>query len=751
MKLTKPVKKGRGRASVSLLFAVAMAVTSLAALELTPWNAQVAIAPRAPGPVQLAAEEMTNFLSRVFGKPVPIVRKINPAKATIVLGTNAWSAAAGIDISKLKCDGYIFKTSGNTLYIAGEDDDASIRRCRDGNAYARGTMMGTYAFLEKHAGCRFYFPGELGEVVPRRDSISVPDLDFTDAPAMAERRYSCHEAGAWYDETLDKKTVSRLKNLNACRLRLASRAHYRPHGLRFFRYGHRFKETHPEYFMLQEDGTRYLYDTEAWPHYKNCKLCFSNTDLREIIYQDVKAYITKQPPQSRGLEKWGRAMWGNKYVGVQPEDGWSPCQCERCKAAYRKDLGNSFATDLIWGLTKELAERLTAEGLDAVLLCSSYSAWTEPPDFDLPPNLAVCVSGGGPWEARKPEKLEQNLAMLEKWTKKLGHAVLNWTYPGKYMTLRIPIVPQITPRAWGAYYKVAAPYISGEFAGSYANTSTDRFLYDALNFYVFSRVAWDPTVDVDAILDEHYRLMYGAAAKDIQEMFETFEDIWLDKICGKTVHTNIGPQMLPPSEFEIWTAIYSPAKVEAFLAKADAAAAKVAPASIEARRIALVRTEILERLMDKAKEYCENLSVEREKAARAARNPVNLVENFKPVTITVDNSMTNKPFYCVKYPIPLRQGCFYRISFFAKGENVRPYASRGGVQGIPWADEAMNVGTSFPRNGATGSFDWVHFVTEYYVPITGIVNFKPEVDLRLFFATGTVHFDGLLVEEVKGK
>ena len=138
------------------------------------------------------------------------------------------------------------------------------------------------------------------------------------------------------------------------------------------------------------------------------------------------------------------------------------------------------------------------------------------------------------------------------------------------------------------------------------------------------------------------------------------------------------------------------------------------------------------------------------KAARAARNPVNLVEGFKPVTITVDNTMTNQPFYRVKYPVPLRQGHRYRISFFAKGENVRPYAPRGGVQGVAWADEAADAGKSFPGAGATGTFDWAHFEkNDYYVPKSGIENFKPEVDLRLFFATGTVHFDGLLVEELK--
>ena len=739
--------------TVAVMVAFAAVSTLVAGIRFDA-SMEVAIAPKASGPVQLAAQEMTNFLSRAFGRKVPIVHKLNPAKATIVLGTNAWSKAAGIDISKLRRDGYVFKTSGNALYIAGKDSAHSIGYCYGNISFDRGTLMGTYAFLEKFAGCRFYFPGELGEIVPRRDSVSVPsDLDASDAPAFAERKYSYHNAGAWFDETCDDRESSRLKRLNVLRLRLASRNYITCHGLRFFRYGHRFKETHPEYFMLQKDGTRYLYDTEKSPYYKNCRLCFSNPGLRETIYQDVKAYVSGLPPESRGLDKWNRlGMWDNKYVGVQPEDGWQPCQCERCKAAYRSDLGNSFATDLIWGLTKDIAERLTAEGLDAVLMQSSYSAWNEPPDFELPPNLMIDIATTGPWAIRKPDAMKRQLAKLEKWTKKLGHAVFNWTYAGKFacLNLNLPAIPQITPRAWGAYYKIAAPYLAGEFAGTYGETTTDRFLFDALNVYVFSRVAWNPSVDVDAILDEHYRLMYGAAAKDIQSIFEQLEDIWLDRICGNTVNTSVGPKNLTPSEFEIWTDIYSPAKVEALLAKADSAAAKVATDSIESRRIALVRTEILERLARHSREYVENLSVEREKSSRASRNLVNLVDGFKPVTITVDSTMTNKPFHCVKYPLPqVKQGHRYRVSFFAKGEDVRPYASRGGVQGVAWADESADAGKSFPVAGAAGTFDWAHFEHVYYVPKTGIENFKPEVDLRLYFATGTAHFDGLLVEEVK--
>ena len=181
---------------------LASAVAALAAvssfagtISFTPGNTEIAVAAQAPGPVKLAALEMKDVLSRVLGTPVPIVNKIDPAKATIILGTNEWSKAAGIDVSSLKTDGYIHKTSGNRLYIAGMDSSHSIDHCVWSRFFKRGTLMGTYAFLEKYAGCRFYFPGELGEIAPRKASVDVPALDFRDAPAMADRKYGYHQCG----------------------------------------------------------------------------------------------------------------------------------------------------------------------------------------------------------------------------------------------------------------------------------------------------------------------------------------------------------------------------------------------------------------------------------------------------------------------------------------------------------------------------------------------------------------------------
>ena len=85
-----------------------------------------------------------------------------------------------------------------------------------------------------------------------------------------------------------------------------------------------------------------------------------------------------------------------------------------------------------------------------------------------------------------------------------------------------------------------------------------------------------------------------------------------------------------------------------------------------------------------------------------------------------------------------------------KGEKIAPYARRGGAQAVVWFNEAVDKGLVTPRIGFDGTFDWLHNAFEFRVP--GFKkDFKPELDLRLFQATGTATFDGLIVEEITPK
>jgi hypothetical protein len=273
-------------------------------------------------------------------------------------------------------------------------------------------------------------------------------------------------------------------------------------------------------------------------------------------------------------------------------------------------------------------------------------------------------------------------------------------------------------------------------------------VYGLLNRYVFSRVAWYGHVDIDALLKEYYRLMFGAAAKPMQEFFEEIERKWMEEMLGASVDTEIGVANTIPSELRIWMELYSPAKLKPLAALFEKAESMVPADSMEAKRIALMKREVLEPMVKRSDEYNRSVSAEGERARRKANPPKSVVKKTGAVTITVDHSMTNSPFQVKKFKADMKQGRKYRISYFVKGENIVAHKRRGGAQAVVWFNEKADRAKVVPGVGIEGTFDWIHQTAEVYVPKKLPCDFKPEIDLRMFFATGTAHFDGLIVEEL---
>ena len=712
-----------------------------AALNFTPQNTEVVVAPRAwrnQRVAWFAAQEMTNFLSRALGVNVPVRTKLNPAKTSIVLGTNAWSCAAGVDISRLPQDGFVMRTSGSAIYIAGFDENRNPLN----GVFPRATLFGAYEFLEKYVGCRFYFPGELGEIVPKRKSFEVPEMNIVSAPVLTERHYS-RLLGEWYDPVTAKKR----KYVELLGLRL--RMHTRPvpccHGLRFFKYVQRFGKTNPEYFQMKKNGTRDIMDTGKPPLHKNNKFCFSSKGFKEEVYQDVKAYLTGQPPSSRGLEKWstGNCRYG-EYVDIMPEDGTVHCYCPDCQAAYAKAKDpRCESNEQIWDYTIDIAERLKREGVKEYVTQMAYSTYRNVPDRKMPDNIYVTVCNNGGWV--RPERAKKDYEQVKAWFGNVGKVKV-YSNCGKFacLNLDVPDVPSITPRAMAGFYNRMAPMIRG----AYCSNAGERAVYGLLNRYVFSRVAWYGHVDIDALLDEYYRLMFGAAAEPMQEFFEEIERKWMEEMLGASVDTAIGVANMIPSELRIWTELYSPAKLKPLAALFEKAESMVPADSMEAKRIALMKREVVDPMVKRSDEYNRNVSAEGERARRKANPPKSVVKKTGAVTITVDHSMTNSPFKAMKFKADMKQGRKYRISYFVKGENIVAYERRGGAQAVVWFNEKADRAKVVPRVGLEGTFDWIHQTAEVYVPKKLSCDFKPEIDLRMFFATGTAHFDGLVVEEL---
>ena len=131
--------------------------------------------------------------------------------------------------------------------------------------------------------------------------------------------------------------------------------------------------------------------------------------------------------------------------------------------------------------------------------------------------------------------------------------------------------PATTPHYANSFFQRVRPYV----LGCYFETYTDRLFSFYLDFYIYGKILWNPDVNVEELLNEHHRLLFGPAAPQVKELFDSLERNWM-KIAGHVVETSLGPLSVYPSEMEMWETVYTPAertRLTGLLDKAEKAVA----------------------------------------------------------------------------------------------------------------------------------------------------------------------------------
>jgi len=86
----------------------------------------------------------------------------------------------------LRADAIVVRREGNRVYIVGTNDEAQY--------YAVSTLLQMW-------GCRWYLPGEIGEAIPEKPTLTLGDVNFSYAPPFEIRNYRF----AWNGSTLGKE------------------------------------------------------------------------------------------------------------------------------------------------------------------------------------------------------------------------------------------------------------------------------------------------------------------------------------------------------------------------------------------------------------------------------------------------------------------------------------------------------------------------------------------------------------------
>ena len=568
-------------------------------LTIAPGNFDIVECQNTPT-VKLAAKEIADAMSEVFGAPVKPVAKSSGKTVEIRLGDLELAKKLGVDPDLFDRDGFVIKTSGNKILIIGRDLPKSRPQRDVHHAGLKGewaTLFGAYDFLERFAGVRYYFPGKLGTYIPKTKKLDIPAVDIYDRPDFLQRRFN--------DYNHSGRPIRRYEgwdpSLNKLRNRFETVSIPNCHGLTGLGYVHRFAKTHPEYFALKKDGTRSDGSLVTSPVSADGNLCWSS-GIREEIVKDAISFLKKEPASVRGIKnRYGKVLWGYLFplgtpcFNIMPNDCSCVCCCDNCWKHFSK--GPQAATDFLWSFFNDICREVKISGVPGYLTTMAYAEYRQIPTQKIPDNLLVMLAIRGPWNEYLPAVRDADMELLKAWTKKMGRKTWLWTYPGKYGG-QMAGIPHTTPRALSSFIKRASPYIFG----LYIECQTDVLMHNYLTYHVFGKLAWDPSIDMEKLLDEHAKNLYGPAAKPMKEFFDSIERHWA-RIAANAVETVGGPKTLYPSELILWSKIYSPDEIKRLNGLFDRAEKLAAKDRLVLERLRFVRKEFMEPLMAEAEKF----------------------------------------------------------------------------------------------------------------------------------------------------
>jgi hypothetical protein len=139
-------------------------------------RAAIVVAAKEPHAAKGAAQ-IQKYVEKITGAKLPIVIEGEAVEhpISILVGHTAAATKLGVKVpagfnpairpEAFEEEGFVLKTSGQNIVVGGNSDGPY-----------KGTVYAAYDFLEQ-LGCRFYFPGDWGEVIPEQKTLVVPDLN----------------------------------------------------------------------------------------------------------------------------------------------------------------------------------------------------------------------------------------------------------------------------------------------------------------------------------------------------------------------------------------------------------------------------------------------------------------------------------------------------------------------------------------------------------------------------------------------
>ncbi|MCC7351286.1 MAG: DUF4838 domain-containing protein [Phycisphaerales bacterium] len=436
-----------------------------------------------------AATELRQFIKQISGADLSIVTE-PPAfpEKMIMLGAGPAldSTGATIDLNALGEEGFVIKTIGPHLVIAG--------------GRQRGTMYGVYAFLEDVLGCRWYTPQV--SRIPRQPTIVVESLDIQNRPAFEYRDVYFKSDGA---DARDPDWAAR----NRCNGVTPELDEAHGGHITYGQFVHTFDllippeqyaSSHPEYYAL--------WDGQRIGGKRGAQLCLTNPDVLRIATREVLRWI-EENPQARifSVSQNDQGPGGDGY-----------CQCEACSAIAEHEGSQAGP---ILHFVNAIADEVAKKHPGVLIDTLAYNYSQTPPKHVRPrPNVRVrlCPSPCQyhAYDQCTMAETQKVMGDLRGWAKITNNLYI-WHYTGAYSHLPMPF-PDIAQLATSlALYQTHG--VVGVFVEGNDWPGNGGFM-DELKIYMLAKLLWDPTRNADLIVNDFLEGYFGPSGQAIRQWID---------------------------------------------------------------------------------------------------------------------------------------------------------------------------------------------------------------------------------------
>jgi hypothetical protein len=422
----------------------------------------------APPEIAETARDLSDILASISGATLPVAAEPGDGPA-LVLGV--WDQDRSLPPLA-----YHVWLDGNRVFFSGGSD--------------QGVINGVYAFLERELGCRWYVPGPLGEHIPKRETITVSDLDLRDEPDFE----SITGFGMHPDEATG---------------RLWSRRN-RLDGFPQHFHSHNWSRIVPPQLLDERPELFALVGKKRNPK----QFCTTHPEALQIAVSAARQYLDEHPEMVS--------------FSLSPGDFRGFCRCERCRALDNVLGVNPFVpggsmTDRLVYFLNQVATEVVKTHPGRRLAFYAYMIYTRPPEGVKPHPMLLPVLVHTPWDYCMHHPIDDPDCERNR---RFAEAVAGWHEQ----------TPKLYLYDYWAHYSLCGhhgvvhnierglPWLRRHgVVGFYGEMHPQRWT-QPLNFYLPARIAWNVDTDVETIVAEFYEHMFGPAASEIAAFARMFED-----------------------------------------------------------------------------------------------------------------------------------------------------------------------------------------------------------------------------------